>query len=614
MALQKFRDKQKLIYWIVAIIVIPSFMIFGYSQVFDYNPDRSKVGEIDNKIYSYQDFSDFYRRIQAVNSGQPVYFTVDGQNPWLQDSNAMFIILALRDKALKRGIIVTDDEVATYIKGQFGYKGESAKELEDIVSNVLQKTSSLKSVYEYKKGVRDWLLVKKFLNVLDNTIFFPESFANITNTMHKTSITYGELNFPVADFTKVSQEEFNNLSEAELKNRAEKFIAEYQKIEYRRKYPFLWTDAKWKFEYISIPLIVESLEPEVNDELIANYFKENIDRYKDDDGKTPELADIKDKVTQDYLYFFRIQTAQDTFGNEYNRFLNRLAQNIDAKDVDKNYDRVSLADIGNDARLKERGLTVGTTGKELLTAFEIANDSVFTGSGIQYFLTNLDNKLQYANEMDKLSKNTDATKKIMDEYSKNFKGYSQFGMDLPFTSKDKILSKVRLIDYKGGSPRKLTDKDSTELLASIKEAMIANRADNLAKEAAEKSATALKEQQKEIDGKEVKTNEGTFASLYDERGGKLSELSLTAEGETFGPVKDATDSGYSMYVVYKRDNDSISAQNVKPVSAALLSTYYRGNSQYQPEFPMPAAIKVGARLSAYITTELANEKFYMNNN
>ena len=614
MALQKFRDKQKLIYWIVAIIVIPSFMIFGYSQVFDYNPERSTVGIVDKKPYSYQDFSDFYQRIQAVNFGQPVYLTMDGQTPWLQDSDAMFIILALRDKALKYGLLVTDEEVATYIKGQFGYQGESEKELEGLIEKMIQRTSRLKGVYEYKLGVHDWLLVKKFLNVLDNSIFFPESFAAITNTMQKTAITYGELDIPVADFNKAAQAEFNNLSETELKSRAKEFITEFQQPAYRRLYPFLWTDARWKFEFISVPLVVDALEPEINDEIIQNYYTDNKDRYKDSEGKEQDFEAVKDKVTEDYTNSYRVQTAQNTFGNEFNRFLGRVALKVDtAENADNDLNKVPLADIAADQQLKDRGVTTGITGSELLTAFEIANNESFTGSGIQYFLNKLDNDLQQAKETDKQNKNDEASKKLLDEYSRTFKGFSQFGMEIPFSSKDKILSKVRLVDYTPGVTRKLSDKDGVELLEQIKAAMIENTADKLAKTAAEKAKTALKEHKDEVDGQKVTTNEASFSSLYNEQNGKLSALGLTAVNDTFGPVFNPTTSSYNIYVVYKRDTDSLAGQSAKPVTADVLSTYYRGNSEYQPEFQMPAAIKVGARLSAYLLDQSDNIKFNIKN-
>ena len=433
--------------------------------------------------------------------------------------------------------------------------------------------------------------------------------------MQKTTITYGELDIPVADFNKTAQAEFNNLSESELKNRAQEFITEFQQPAYRRLYPFLWTDAKWKFEFISIPLVVESLEPEITDEILKDYYTNNKDRYKDSDDKIQDFEAVKDKVTKDYTNSYRVQTAQNTFGNEFNRFLGRVALKVDSDtdNADKDINKVPLAEIAADQQLKDRGVSTGITGSELLTAFEIANNEAFTGSGIQYFLNKLDNDLQQAKETDKAMKNDEATKKLLAEYSNTFKGFSQFGMEIPFSSKDKILSKVRLVDYKPGIARKLSDKDGAELLEQIKTAMIENTADKLAQTAAEEAKTALKEHKDEIDGRKVTTSEASFSSLYNNQNGSLSGLGLTAVDDTFGPVINHASSGYSIYVVYKRDTDSLLGQSAKPISPEILTTYYRGNSEYQPEFPMPSAIKVGARLSAYLSDQSKNIAFNSKN-
>ena len=611
MALQKFRDKQKMIYWIVAIIVIPSFMIFGYSQVFDYNPENGTVGVIDERPYTVQEFNDFYQRIQAVNFGQPVYLTLDGQTPWLQSTNAMFTVLALRDKARQNGIIVTDDEVATYIKGQFGYEGNSEKELEDLIRTMLKESSHLKSVYDYKIGVRDWLLVKKFLNVLDKSIFFPSTFANISNTMQKTTVTYGKLDIPVKEFNKTATTEFNELSEAELKSRAENFINEFQKPGYRTLYPFLWTPAKWKLEYISVPLVVETLEPETSDEVIEDFYKSNPDRYKDNNGNAEKFEDIKEKVKKDYIASYRVRTVQTTFGNEYDRFLHRMV--LKGENSDKAIQKVELTDIDADSRLKSRGVSTGSTGSKLLSAYELADNPVFVGSGIQYFLAKLDHQFQNAKQQDLADKKNEAVQKIFDDYSKSFRGYEQFNTEIPFASSDKTLSKVRIVDYKEGKKRSLNDKDGSELLEDIKKAMIENTADKMAQDAAENAKIALKENKKEIDGKEVITDESNFSSLYLNRNRNLSKLGLTPVGETFGPIVNETATGYSVYIIYNKDTDSLEGQKAQPIDANTLSQYYRGNSEYQPEFPMTPVIKVGARLAAYLYAQDSNIKFVNKN-
>ncbi len=613
MALQKFRDKQKIIYWIVAIIVIPSFMIFGYSQVFDFNPSNDSVGIIDGKSYSNQEYSDFYQRLRALNPETPIAFGFSQQNyffPQITGSEAMFNILALKDKAIACGLIVTDEEVATYIRGQFSYAGQSEKELENIIKQRLEQTSRLKSIYEYKLAVREWLLAKKFLNIIDRSLTFPSAVADISNTMQQTTITYGSLVIPVSNFTTKATDEYNKLTESELKAKAQDFINTYQKPEYRSTYNFLWTDPKWKLEYIAVPLITTTDNPEVSTETLEKYYNDNLDKYKDKDGKEELFAAIQDRVKEDYLTENRIKTARDTLGMEFTSFLSRAdLKNDDAKTIQE----VDLGIIANDPRLQERGLIVGTSADNPLTAFEIADNPVFTGSGIQRSLAILDTELQNAKLQDANEKRTPENQnypQILERSSRSFFGQARRGADgsfseIPYFSANKTFSKIRVTDYEEGKKRSLTAADGSELLESIKEQLIADRSKELAMAAAASTSTALKENKKEIDGREVITQTTPYRELF----GDLTEIGNTPTGETVGPIFSEDVASYAMYIIYSRDTNNAITQSTSALTYPVLSDYSRGNSFYTPEFPMTPQIGVGVRLMNYLVSQA--DKVYM---
>ncbi len=606
MALQKFRDRQKVIYWIVALIVIPSFMIFGYSQVFDFNPDNSSIGKIDGREYTRQEFSDFYQRIQGVNFGQPIYFTLTGQTSAFSESSSMFLALALRDNAIKHGLIVTDEELATYIKAQFNYDGNNEKELEKLILNMLKQRTNMKSVFEYKVGVKDWLLIKKFLNLLDNSIFVPSALAELDNSMRETSYSYGRLEVKLADFIEKAISEIDSLSESDLNTKAKEFITNFQRPEYRRLYPFLWTEPQWEFEYIAVPLVVDSLEPEVTDKELSAFYNDNSNRYVDQEGKQQELADVKEQVKNDYIAGYRAQTAINSLGSEYDNFLQRLV--LKGNSSDTVLQKVTLADISSDSHLANRGVTTGTTGDTPLTAFEIADNPVFTGSGIQRMLARLDYQFQEAEKVDKANGNNDATNKLFDDYSRIFHGFVLGDKEIPFSSSDKIITKIRLVKYIPGKTRKLGGSDNEDLLASIKESLIEKNADTMAEEAANAAIAELKENKRTIDGRDVTVEETSFDSIT----GKLKPLRTTTIGETLGPI--VNNDGYNVYILYGKESSKKPVDQTGRVTAENVSTFLRGNSIYSPEFPMTPIIKIGARLASFISTEDKIKNFEFNGN
>ena len=324
MALQKFRDKEKVIYWIIALIVIPSFMILGYSQVFDFNPQEMSVGKINGKSYTHQEYVDFYKRIRGANFGQPVYFTIDNFRPTFPEKVGMFYALALFEEAKAYGIQVTDEEVATYIKAIFGFDGKNQKKLEKTIEKSLKTIIRLSSMYEYKQAVYEWLMIRKYLNLIDNSVFVPTALASLVTTQENMSYRYGKLSIPASAYIKQATEEINNLSTDEFKNKAQAFIDEHQNEKDRVLYSFLWTDPKWEFEYIAVPLVVEGLDVTPTDNDIKSFYESNAKRYHDKDGKLIPLSEIKERVKKDYINGFRAQTAAATLGSEYDRFLHRM--------------------------------------------------------------------------------------------------------------------------------------------------------------------------------------------------------------------------------------------------------------------------------------------------
>ena len=103
-------------------------------------------------------------------------------------------------------------------------------------------------------------------------------------------------------------------------------------------------------------------------------------------------------------------------------------------------------------------------------------------------------------KIDTLNGNTEASDKLYNEYTRNFRGFVWQNQERPLSGND-VLFKIRLISYQPGKPRKLSGDDGEQLLTQIKDELINLAADKQARTAAEKAIPQLKENKREIAGR-----------------------------------------------------------------------------------------------------------------
>ncbi len=599
MALQKFRDRQKLIYWIVAIVVIPSFCLFGFTDIVAYNPGKAVIGEAFGKKYSQQEFNDFFVRLRGVHLGQPVYFTFDGYSPAFGGSQAeseriaAFFSMVLRDEAHRRNIAVTDEEVGTFIRLQMNYTGTDAKELQKKVESLIGNVIRVGSVWEYKLAVREWLTVRKLLQALDDTAVVPLPMADLTFAQEKTQVAFRKLVIPAQKYLEAADKELGALKPAELQERAQKFLNANQTAQNRDRYPFLWTEPKWVFEYVKVPLVVPALEPKITDEVLKKHYEKRKSSYKTADGKEKPFEEVKQDVENDYRNTYRKEEAEKTLFRELNGLITKLAkQNLGEADVEA-ASILTLAQIQADQALAARGLKAGVSGDKPQTTGEITKNELFKESGIEFALMDIDRQLRA-----KEGKKEDFDRALT-EYKQIFRGFTLQGRELPISGSD-ALYRLRLVDYVPGVARQLAAADGKvegDLLKDIRKELAQELAMNMAQE----KAIAAMAQMDKPDFEGIAITDEKKGYLQISQRGSEAELRNAAVGQPLKPQPSARMAGYEVLKVTGRETAQLTTQDQAQQITAL-NYEWRGNSEYASLQAFDPKIKIGRRLGTLLLT------------
>lgn len=584
--LQKFRDKQKLIYWVVAIIVIPSFILLGFIEYLRGGPGNEVIGRLGDTKYTWQEFMSFRARLRAVNQGRPIFFTISGYTPVISEQIGEFYAMVFRDEATHYGIAVSDEEIGTFIRLQFGYAGSDGAELQRMVERAIGSTIRLDNVYEYKLAVREWLSIKKFLEALDNTCLIPQTLAELSYQQEHTSYRYRKLFIPADRYLEEAKQELEALNPDDILARAKSFIENHQTESQRDAYPFLWGAPRWRFEYIIAPLVVPELEPQADDAKLRAHYEANKARFNAEDGSERAYELVTTEVAEDYRKTVRESNARATIGDEFDRFLTRQIKS--AGGTDPNF-AITLEMINADSRLSGRGLRANTSGEQAQTQEELLKNPLLENSGITYFLAGLDYRLR--------SMTPEKAAEELKTYTRSFRGMRLGNREQPISGRDSLL-RVRVLEYIPGEKLALVDAENAlneTMLAAIKEQLAGQLA--LSKARLKTAEASLVLDDAEFDGIKITEEVSDYFGLS----GNALKLRAAAVGQILEPHQTMRPQGYEIIKLVGRDFPTVApTDTAKQISA--LRSQWQGNSSYTPELYLSPVIKFGQRQISFINS------------
>jgi len=390
------REHQKKIYTLVAIVVIPSFVIFfGSGDLSNrnklYNP---VVAKIDGKAVTMTEYHQFYKRMKLALFGETPLIVVPHQSRFNQiayrpffeseydrsqenkssykDSDSLLTAMLLLKHAEKTGIKVSDFEVTDYLNTVLFGAIRNEVEREKRFDEYCKRYDTTRA--EFYKAVREWLMINKFAELLEVPVI-----VNSDTVLTEESVRTGTLKLEVLEINTQSMQTeklaaYNELPEDEQESKIQAYLDPKARGEPLSTDESIWTNSKITLEYIFSPLPDESTI-ETSDDELYKYYESNFNRYPISitvtggsfDSFEPSrshYSQIQDQVKSDYIKERKVSLAKSVLSE---KFLAAIDPAI--KDMNEVVSLSSLMTLPDVAAL---GLTYGAISEP----FEVTHNAV----------------------------------------------------------------------------------------------------------------------------------------------------------------------------------------------------------------------------------------------
>lgn len=439
MSLEFLREKQRAVFWVVAIIVIPSFILaWGGSS---YMRGRSFSRPIAARVYgrkvSIDDFYNFRRRLCAATDsfGQGLVYYMPLPAADSEGNIHFALAMAHIQEAREAGIRATPLEIGTYIRqehplAQRAGLGPNAGE-EEFRKAYRQYLDNARVTHEeFLRGVEEWLILRRYLEIGDSSFGASED-GYLTYARESAKITCQRLFVRLTEAMK--DQAFEKLlgkseshpegDEAAIMAAIEDFL---KKHENDRRF---WSKAKWRFAYVLAPFAACPVTAaDLKEKTLKDYFVEHPDEFE----KGKKFEDVREQVLEAVLQQQRREYARRTIVEHFDPYVRACMAN------NKPF---TLEDVGRVENLAARKIQTGDSGDTLRTVEELSQIAVIGDSqDLPPFLEQIDAMPDKAKREERVAK----LKKLFDDRSE------------PFACKAGLF-RIRLLAYQPSAPRRLRD-------------------------------------------------------------------------------------------------------------------------------------------------------------
>ncbi len=576
--MELFRRKQKLIFWIVTLIIVPSFVIVwgtgGLSRWDRQQGQEFEVGTVDGKKLKYHEFENFRKRIQAAVGGVPLQFAgAPGRGTPAEELYKYIFTYAILQDAEKAGSRASELQVGTYLENGHptlaaAYKKDDPKSMDRAVDTMCRQMQL--SRQDFLQGVREWQTIGNYV-IAD---------ANLAAVNDDTVFTFYAFNRAQCVIKRIRLVATDSIKEQARKDIMERPADELQ--EQIRVYAAgksaetrYRTPSAWRFAYLLEPFVPETaVRQPTEDEINAQYEAGKTYLYKD-----APLDEVRDRIKSELLHVEIERQTLRNFTVDIDPQLRGQAANLTLDEL------VKLTPIA------KFGVTAGTTGDELLEIPELAK-KLPPGSDaeIRVILESLDAE---AGQM-------------RDTFMKEWKDAFNLGLR-PFKA-DTGYYRLRLLDYRPSAPAPIDGPDGKvrpEIFELAVSDMIADRVDELVEQQALDMEKRLrqyseaKETGKEVDANMTKELDALPAETltYQQIADRHYEIGRLVVGDLYGPApfEDGTASGQEIILLVDRRVPSradfeAETADVKARFRQMALTNYRGNYGFTYTMSGPNAV------------------------
>ncbi len=350
-----FRRKQKYIYWIVAIIIIPSFVLVWGVDRYDSGQAQANftVGSANGRDIGYAEFEAFQKRINAAVGGLPL--AVQGQpdagSQTAELSKFLFLHSLLED-AKKAGLEASDLQVGTYIDNSHPVI-TAAINKEDPASRDRAVNDFCRSMNitlaELSQGIRDWQTIGNYIDADSRLATVNNETAYAFYSLNLAEVVVKRLRFVEnAALSELAKAEIMEKPEEELQQEARNYAAG------KANDPRYRTPAKWRFSWLLVPFVPESSVAQPTDaEIQAAYDQGRTALYQD-----RPLEEVRDLVVRQLV---ESEVERQTIRNV----------SVDVDPQLRSQTGLPAAELVKLTQLAKYGVTAGDTGPEALPSREV---------------------------------------------------------------------------------------------------------------------------------------------------------------------------------------------------------------------------------------------------
>lgn len=424
-----FRRKQKLIFWIVTIIIVPSFvLVWG---VRDYAGGSGQnmnfeIGVVDNKTVKYPEFEAFQKRIRAALGNIPLQFpNIPGVGTPYEDLYKYILTYTLLKDAEKAGVSVSDLQVGTYIENVHpiiatSINPDDPQSKERAVDNLCRQMRI--SRQEFLQGVREWQTISNYLDADTNVTAINSETVFAFYSLNKAECVVKRIHFLESDtIREQAKAEILAKPADELQEEVRSFImGSSGDARYRNP-------ALWRFDWVLIPFVPESSVRQPSDADISEEFEAG--QFSAYQGKT--LDEVRDQIKSKLI---RDEVDRQTMRN--------FTVDVDPQLRGSAASEMELSELVKLTQLVKYGAVAGGTGSEPISAPAVAA-ALPEGTDFQIgmLLDGIDSEVEPARQA------------MIDEWSGNFSLVTR-----PFKS-DKGYYRLRLLEYKSSTPAEIEAED-----------------------------------------------------------------------------------------------------------------------------------------------------------
>ncbi len=451
-----FRRNQKIIFWIVTLIIVPSFvLVWGVGRM-DRGPREAnfEVGSIDGKGLEYHEFENFQKRFRAALGGVPLHFAgAPGSGTPNEELYKYLFTYQLLKDAEKAGVTASDLQVGTYIENghptiapHIAKDGAQAKE--KAVDNLCRQMQITRT--EFVQGVRDWQTIGNYLDADANLSAVNDDTVFTFYSLNKSEVVTKTIRFPETEGLKTkAKAEIMAKPAEELDREVRDYIANHgERQRYREP-------ARWRFAWLLAPFVPANSVRQPTEQEIRDRYEQGREYLY----RAQPLTEVHDRIKSELL---KEETERQTLRN--------FKVDIDSQLLGQGAD-LPPAEMVKLAQMVKFGVTSGDTGAEPLPADQVVT-KIPQGSDFQ--LQMLLNGIDAGPAADREA--------IVNEWKS---GFNLSGN--PFKG-DHGYYRLRLLDYLPSTPAQIEDADGkvkAEYYDKAIEDLVGERVTEMAREDAE---------------------------------------------------------------------------------------------------------------------------------